>query len=122
MSNTQVSAFSLKDIENVMDKKFEKFADKINAHTDQKIDSAIESLALMVGKEFNRIGDQFNDVYRRFDAIDKRIDGIGNRIDNLSTNMDIRFSRLESRFDGVELKTKKHNDHFRGIKSALAQA
>jgi chaperonin cofactor prefoldin len=91
---------------------------KISAKIDEKIDTAIGDLAIMVEKGFQGMTEQMNDKFeqvdKRFEKIDKRFEQIDRRFDKITSELkdihkEIGVNELKTRGDvaGLDFRMGK---------------
>ncbi|MEK7152175.1 MAG: hypothetical protein AAB773_01965 [Patescibacteria group bacterium] len=84
----------------------------------KKTDAAIENLAAMTARGFEKVDKRFEKVDKRLDGIDGRLDGIDSRLDGI----DVRLDRIENLLirDNTN-RIERLEDKIRIIETALGR-
>ena len=84
----------------------------------KKTDAAIENLAAMTARGFEKVDKRFEKVDKRLDGIDGRLDGIDGRLDGI----DVRLDRIENLLirDNTN-RIERLEDKIRIIETALGR-
>ena len=80
---------------------------RISAKIDEKIDTAIGDLAIMVEKGFQGMGKQIDERFAQVDVRFVQIDARFDKMDERFAQMDARFDRMDARFAKMDIRFER---------------